>query len=104
MRFLFSALALGLLLAAPLHAGDDGLTGHWKFSIFESGQQVPWWLVHMQSKDGKLAVTAEQLRGAPTVKVEDVKQVGDTFTLKLHATVDTERGPREVSFAYEGKL
>ena len=104
MRFLFSAFIIGLVLVVPVAAGDDGLTGHWRFSIFESGQQIPFWLVHLESKDGKLTAAAEPLKGAPKVKVDDVKLTGDTFTLKFRATVAGQGGAQEVLFDYEGKL
>lgn len=99
MRFLFCTLTIGLLLAAPLHAGDDGLTGRWKFSIFEDGQSIPFWILQLDSKDGKLAATTEPIN-APKATVEEIKQVGDTFTLRLRI----EQKGRAIHFDYEGKL
>ena len=54
MRRFFPAFVVALLAAAPAAAGDDGLTGYWKFSIFQAGNQTPFWLIHLESKDGKL--------------------------------------------------
>ena len=104
MRTAFSALACGFLLTAPVFAGDDGLTGNWKLSIFDGGQQISFWLLRMDSKDGKLTVTATALKDAPKAKAEDVKLVGDTFTIKFRATVNRQNGPQEITLSYEGKL
>jgi len=105
MRFPIPAVAFVLLIAAPAFAGDEGLKGNWKFSIFEGTQQISLWLVRLDTnKDGKLGVTADPMRGAPKVKVDDIKLVGDTFQLKFSATVRTQTGPEEVTFEYEGKL
>ena len=59
MRLLFSALTLGLILALPAAAGDDGLTGHWKFVMYNSGQPETLWLLNLDSKDGKLTITGD---------------------------------------------
>ncbi len=99
MRASFTVLLLGLI-AFPVTAGEDGLTGTWKLSIFDGGQQISFWLMKLESKDGKLTVTAEPLKGAPKVEVKDIKQTGDTFTLKLQATIQKQL----ISFDYEGKL
>jgi hypothetical protein len=98
MRAVFSALTIALLLAVPAAAGDDGLTGHWKFSIYESGKPISFWLVHLESKDGKLTATADELQ-APKPKVEDIKLVGDTFTLRFRIS----KG-QDIIFDFEGKL
>jgi hypothetical protein len=105
MRFPISAVVLILLSTAPAFAGEEGLKGHWKFSIYEGTQQISFWLLHLDTnKDGKLAVSADPMRGAPKVKVDDVKFVGDTFQMKLRATVRTQLGPEEVQFEFEGRL
>jgi hypothetical protein len=104
MRLFSSALAF-LILAAPVAAGEDGLTGYWKFSIHEQGKPISFWLVHLdKSKDNKLIVSVEPLKGAPRVKIEDVKQDGDTIKLKFIATIFGQGGPQQVLFDYEGKL
>ena len=33
-----------------------------------------------------------------------MKTTGDTFTMKLRATINSEQGPKEINFDYEGKL
>ena len=100
MRKLFPAVIASLLLALPVAAGDDGLTGFWKFSFFDGGNQTIAWLVRLDSRDGKLAATAEPMRGAPKVKAEVVKQTGDTLQIKFHATANKQTK----TFDYEGKL
>lgn len=100
MRHFFPAITLGLLLAIPGFAGDDGLTGNWKLSIFDGGQQISFWLLNIESKDGKLKITAEPLKGAPKVEIKDLKQTGDTFSLRFQANIQKST----VAFDYEGKL
>ena len=87
MRFAFPAITLALLVTLPLHGGDDGLSGLWKFSIFEAGQQTSFWIVKIESKDNKLAITTEPLKGAPIVEVKDIKMAGDTFAFSMHGHV-----------------
>ncbi len=100
MRKLFPAIVVALLLAWPVVAGEDGLTGFWKFSIFQEGNPALFWLVRLDSKDGKLTASAEPLRGAPKVKIDEIKQTGDTFQMRIVAS----NGKQTVTFSYEGKL
>ena len=100
MRFLFPAVTFALLVTGPIFAGDDGLTGNWKLSIFDGGQQVSFWLINLESKDAKLKVTADPLKGAPKVDVKEAKLHGDTFSLKFQANIQKQ----VISFEYEGKL
>ena len=104
MRFTIPAV-LVLCLAGATFAGDEGVKGRWKFSIYERGQQTTFWLLHLESsKDGKLTASGEPLRGAPGVKIDEVKIVGDLLQLKMNATIKTPQGPRQLSFDFEGKL
>src|SRR2546423_3933434 len=103
MRFTFLALLCGLILTAPVAAGEDGLTGFWKFSIYEQGQQISFWLVQFdKDKDSKLTASAEPMKGAPRVKLENVAQDGDTIKIKLIATIFGQGGAQQVNFEYEG--
>ena len=106
MRFVFKALTLGLLLTLPhqTRAGDDGLTGYWKVTVDFGRQPTAIWLLHIQSKDGKITATGDPLKGAPKVKIEDAKVVGDLLTMRLNATL-VQRGKQQViPFDFEGKL
>lgn len=103
MRLLPSALVV-LILAAPVAAQDDGLTGSWKFSIYEQGQPITFWLIQLESKDGKVTATAEPLKGAPRVKLQDIARTGDTLAIKMQATIFGGGAPQQVNFEYEGKL
>jgi hypothetical protein len=104
MRLIISLLAV-VFVTGPVAAQDDGLTGYWKFSIYEQGQPISFWLVHMEKdKDNKLIASAESLKGAPRVKLNDVKATGDTLTIKFEATIFGQGGPQKILFDYEGKL
>lgn len=104
MRFAFSAAVLLLLIVMPIQAGDDGLTGLWKLSVFEGSQQTSFWIVKMESKDGKLKVGTEPLKGAPIVEVKDIKLVGDTFSFSMHGHVTQMKEKISLQFDFEGKL
>lgn len=104
MRFVLPAVVFSLLAAAPVRAGDEGLVGHWKFTLHAGGPQALWLIHFDKAKDGKLTATAEALKGAPKVKLEDIKLGGDTLTIKLRATILGQGGQREIIFDYEGKL
>src|SRR5437660_9764419 len=97
MRFMLPTFAVGLLVALPLAAGDDGLTGHWKLSINARGLQT-WWLVHMESKDGKLSATIDAVKGAPKAKIESIKQDGDALSMKIRAGFVLQGRIEEVVF------
>jgi hypothetical protein len=100
MRFTFSTL-IAIVLAAPVAAQDDGLTGYWKFNVCEQGQQTTFWLIHIdRDKDKKPTVTFEATRGAPGAKFVEMKQDGDTFKIKFVATFPGQ----QVNFDYEGRL
>jgi hypothetical protein len=105
MRFTFPALSIGLILAAQARAGDDGLAGYWKFSVYDQGQQNSLWLVHLdKDKNNKLTVSFDPFKGAPRAKLEEVKQDGDTIKIKFTGTVAGQGGSQQISFDYEGKL
>src|SRR6516165_2220453 len=102
MRFTFPALSIGLILAAQARAGDDGLAGYWKFSVYDQGQQNSLWLVHLdKDKNNKLTVSFDPFKGAPRAKLEEVKQDGDTIKIKFTGTVAGQGGSQQISFDYE---
>lgn len=103
MRYTLPAFIAGLLVTLPLTAGEDGLTGHWKFSINARGMQT-WWLVHLDSKDGKITGTLDVLKGAPKAKLENIKTDGDRLTMKIKAAFVFQGKLEEVVFDYEGRL
>lgn len=93
-----AAMLFFAFLALPLvHAGDEGLAGHWKVTLIEDGNQLLFWLVHFDSKGGKLVGSADPLYDLPPTDLTDLKVTGDLvqFNLKLR------KGP---TFAFEGKL
>src|ERR1043166_1172460 len=103
MRFTFSAL-VALIVATPVVAQEDGLTGYWKFNVHDGGIQS-YWLMHIEKdKDNKLVVSAEPLNGAPKVKTTDVAIDGDTMRMKLIATINTSQGPKQLTFEFEARL
>jgi hypothetical protein len=96
MRVICTTVVLVLFAIPAAWAGDDGVSGNWKMSIFEDGQQLPLWLVTLESKGGKLTGAIEPLRKVPPSSLSDVKLTGDrlTFTIKLGGQ----------PFGFEGKL
>lgn len=100
MRFTFSAL-FALILAAPVAAQEDGLAGYWKFNVFVEGTHNTFWLFHLdKDKDGKLTASAEVLKGAPRVELDNVKVDGDSIKMKV--TLLTPQG--KIPFDYEARL
>lgn len=103
-RFLSVFVAI-LSLAVPAAAGEETLSGHWKFSLHERNTQTTFWLLHLEAKDGKLAGAADNVRGAPKANIEQIKLVGDAFTISLKATIEGPMGgKREITFDFEGRL
>ncbi len=103
MRFLFPAVALALL-AGPVSAGDKGVVGRWKVNLVQRASMTTLWLLHLDSKDGKLTASADSLRGAPPVKIDEVKVVGNTLEFKVRLAERGAGGPQEVILLFEGKL
>ncbi len=97
MRFLAASLVLSIFLLPLAQAGDEGVAGNWKVTILEEGNQVSFWLIHLESKGGKLTGTADPLGKVPPTQLGEAKIAGDLlqFTLRL------KNGP---VFSFEGKL
>lgn len=97
MRLLTASLAVLLLLVPATRAGEEGVSGNWKVTIFEDGQQVSYWLILFENKMGKLGGSVEPIGKVPPTALSNVRAAGELlrFTLKL------ERGP---VFEFEGKL
>src|ERR1051325_3406683 len=104
MRIAISALFL-VAAGTPAFAQDDGLSGYWKFNIYEGNQPVTYWLVQLTSgKDSKLTATADALRGMRRARFEELKRDGDLLTFKVTMTEQTEVDIRTVIFDYQGRL
>ena len=58
MRVSYALTALALVAISIAQAGNDGLAGNWKVSIFEEGQQHNFWLMKLENKDGKRITNA----------------------------------------------
>ncbi len=97
MRFPAAILVVSLLLAPHAQAGDDGITGHWKVTILEDGNQVSFWLLSLEDKNGKLTGTAEPLGKVPPTNLSDAKVAGDL----LEYTLKVQKGP---VFNFQGRL
>src|SRR5262249_49807715 len=73
-------------------------TGRWKFTFLQDGQSINFWVVDLQSKDGKLTGGVEPTRpGLPPGKIADASIDGDLLRFALRL----ENG---VEFKFEGKL
>lgn len=100
MRFLIVTLMLAFAAGGACcgngRAGDAP-AGNWKMTIFEDGQQVSFWIITLDEKDGKTTGQAQSLKNVPPTSLESLKVDGDVvrFVLKI------KNGP---TFDYEGKL
>ncbi len=103
MRILVTAALLVAALTPSISHAQAGLAGSWKFSIYEGPQQLPLWLLHIEAKDGKLAVKADALRGSPRVKIDTPTLVGDNITMKILASVGMG-GQQTIVFNLEAPL
>ena len=90
---------LTLLLGAGLaRAGGDGIAGRWKVTIFEENQNLTFWLMTLEVKDGKLAASAETIAPrVPPTKVTEARTDGDLLRFNLNLA-------NGVTFRFEGKL
>jgi hypothetical protein len=105
VRFRIAAFALflattlaGLTLPGVARADGDGIAGRWKFNFLQDSQTISFWLLDIDSKDGKLTGTVEPTRtGVPSGKISEFVVDGDLvrFALKLENSVE---------FRFEGKL
>jgi len=100
MRIIIATL-IAMLVSLPVFAGDDGLTGNWKFNILSQGDVVTLWLLTVEKgKDGKLTATADSYRGAPKAKVAEIETTGDLLTAKFLINVQGQ----QATFEFEAKL
>jgi hypothetical protein len=91
------ALFATFLFALPAAAQGDGLTGHWKVTIFEDNQYLNFWLVSFDVKDGKLAGEAQTLSRIPDTSITGVKVAGDLLNVSFKLA-------NGVVFQFEGRL
>jgi hypothetical protein len=94
---LWTTLFATALLALPALAGGENLAGNWKISIYEDGKYLNFWLLKLQTKDGKLTGEVENLARIPPTSLTKVQVDGDLLNLQLKI----EGGP---TFTFEGKL
>jgi hypothetical protein len=97
MRLHLTILSLFFIVGFA-SAGGDELAGHWKVTYLKQGQPVNYWLLTIESKDGKLVGVTEPTSSKvlPTTvqKIQiDGDLVGVDFVL-----------PRGPGFRFEGKL
>lgn len=97
MRVLSAFLVLGLLLIPLAHAGDEGVAGNWKVTILEDGNQVSFWLIHLDNKGGKWSGTVDPLGKVPPTILSDASINSDLleFTLKVQ---------KGAAFSFQGRL
>lgn len=96
MRVLSAFLLLGLCL--PLaRAGEEGVAGNWKVTILDDGNLIPFWLISLEDKGGKLSGSAQVLGKIPPTQITDVKIQGDLLLFGV-------RLKNGVTFDFEGKL
>jgi len=98
MRVMTAFLLVGLMFLPMAQAGDEGVAGNWKVTIYqEDGSQVAYWFLHLENKGGKWAGSVESLNKVAPTTLSDVQIAGELvqFNLKL---------PKGQVFNFQGKL
>jgi len=93
------ALLTGLVLIVSdgARAADADLAGNWKVTLLAPGQQVTFWLLKLESKDGKLTGEVVSTRERiPKATVSDIS--AKDAQLRINLKVDGDK------FTFEGKL
>src|SRR5579872_6872560 len=65
-------LLLALAAVPTARAGNDGLTGNWKVTIFDKDKQLNFWILKLEAKDGKWTGTAVALHDVAPSTVSDI--------------------------------
>ena len=98
LALLLSTIVVFAAMTGRAVADGDGLSGRWKFTFLQDGQPLNFWILDLDSKDGKLSGGVEPTRsGLPAGKINNPTVDGDLlrFALKL------ENG---LELKFEGKL
>jgi hypothetical protein len=90
MRKLSAVLALLLLAWPAAQAGQEPVTGNWKITFVDQGKLLTFWILKVESKDGKLAGSAvttesDKINLPPTTASDLTLKDGQfKFNLKLN--------------------
>src|SRR5580704_2713546 len=88
MRKLSAVLVLLLLAWSVVQAGQEPLAGNWKVSFVDRTELVTFWLLKLESKDGKLTGTVEVKENTlPATTLSDLtlKDGQLTFDFKIQS-------------------
>jgi hypothetical protein len=91
-----TAVLVAVVLVCCPAAGGEGVTGSWKVTLINKGQQLTIWLIKLETKNGKLTGFAQGLEDAPSAALDKA----DLKDNRLSFTFDVEGQ----SFDFEGKL
>jgi hypothetical protein len=101
-----AALLAGLALLLPnaATAADALPAGSWKVILPQQSPTRPFWLVKLETKDGKWSGTVTQMEGLPKTTIEKITVANDVlrFNLKLREGMDEVSLPVEVKVPKEG--
>jgi hypothetical protein len=87
MRTLCAVLAGVLLTATAAQAGETGLAKTWRVTLFSGGQEMTFWLLKIDEKDGKVSGTlipAEDFEAPSSLKDLQFKDKRLTFVLEIN--------------------
>ena len=93
---MLSALIAGLFLLSPVHAGEAGLVGNWKVTLYEDGQEFTFWILKVANKGG-ITGQVVSLKKVPPSALKDFQLTDDVVRFKIILN-------NQVTFTFEGKL
>src|SRR5438876_7777103 len=72
MRKLSAILAVLLLAVPATQAGQEPLAGNWKITFYDRGDLITFWLLKVESKDGKVNGTLVTVDKGPMATLQDL--------------------------------
>ncbi|HYV39977.1 MAG TPA: hypothetical protein VE988_30105 [Gemmataceae bacterium] len=79
---LAACLFVGIAITAAAQPGPEKLAGSWKVTFLDSGELLTFWILNLETKDGKLTGTPDAVAQGPGggAPLKDVTLKGDTLT------------------------
>jgi hypothetical protein len=98
MRIPGMFVGLAFLALSAAHGGSPLPAGNWKVTIYERGQKFDFWLLKLESKDGKLTGSVQSLQDVPSSRLKDVSIRDGRLYLDIFIPQANQ------TFAFEGVL